>query len=262
MTGKKRNKANKVCFSNKKSRVFQEVNLQVQRQAVSMTSPLHHAVSRAREPRAWPPDCAPCGCCGAGAASVGGLSLDTGRLADILAQRIPREERRAGGIGHREYALRGTLHQSTRAHAVPHRSLLVDTAPGVQHKRLWWEKEQRWVKMRLSVSAMRTIARDGLEAVAAKNGVDLLSMPYIDASESRIQWKASQPVRPPMSRKGCAPRSLQCRSHCSPVASQRHHVAHGPQAQQRCGADHAKVSQYISNRLQLVQTVSLGVHGN
>ena len=112
MTGKKRNKANKVCFSNKKSRVFQEVNLQVQRQAVSMTSPLHHSVSRAREPRAWTPDCAPCGCCGAGAASVGGLSLDTGRLADILAQRIPREERRAGGIGHREYALRGTLHQA------------------------------------------------------------------------------------------------------------------------------------------------------
>ena len=29
VTGKKRNKANKVCFSNKKSRTFQEVNLQV-----------------------------------------------------------------------------------------------------------------------------------------------------------------------------------------------------------------------------------------
>ena len=29
MTGAKRNKANKVCFSNKKSRTFQQVNLQV-----------------------------------------------------------------------------------------------------------------------------------------------------------------------------------------------------------------------------------------
>ena len=68
----------------------------------------------------------------------------------------------------------------------------------MQKKRLYWEKEQRWVSLRLSVKAMRTIKKKGLDAVAEENGVDLYSLPYRDVSENRLQWKASNPARPPM----------------------------------------------------------------
>lgn len=48
------------------------------------------------------------------------------------------------------------------------------------------------------MKAMRTIKKKGLEEVAEENGVDLYSLPYRDVSENRLQWKASNPVRPPM----------------------------------------------------------------
>lgn len=68
----------------------------------------------------------------------------------------------------------------------------------LQKKRLYWEKEQRWVSLKLSVKAMRTIKKKGLDVVAEENGVDLYSLPYRDVSENRLQWKASNPARPPM----------------------------------------------------------------
>ena len=64
---------------------------------------------------------------------------------------------------------------------------------------MYWERAQRWVKMKLSTEAIRTIKRKGLEEVAKENGVDLWKLPYEDVSDARIQWLAQQPKRPPMS---------------------------------------------------------------
>ncbi|KAL6623466.1 hypothetical protein ACP70R_033345 [Stipagrostis hirtigluma subsp. patula] len=43
----------------------------------------------------------------------------------------------------------------------------------LQYKKLWWEEGKRFVKLRLSTKALKTIERDGLDAVARKAGIDL-----------------------------------------------------------------------------------------
>ncbi|CAM0958955.1 unnamed protein product [Alopecurus aequalis] len=43
----------------------------------------------------------------------------------------------------------------------------------LQYKKLWWEAGKRYVKLRLSTKALKTIERNGLDAVAKKAGIDL-----------------------------------------------------------------------------------------
>ncbi|XP_037471393.1 50S ribosomal protein L28, chloroplastic-like [Triticum dicoccoides] len=43
----------------------------------------------------------------------------------------------------------------------------------LQYKKLWWEAGKRYVKLRLSTKALKTIEKHGLDAVANKAGVDL-----------------------------------------------------------------------------------------
>ncbi|MUH00222.1 50S ribosomal protein L28 [Scytonema sp. UIC 10036] len=43
----------------------------------------------------------------------------------------------------------------------------------LQTKRIWWEGGNRWVKMRLSTTAIKTLDLKGLEAMAKEAGIDL-----------------------------------------------------------------------------------------
>ncbi|XP_061994591.1 large ribosomal subunit protein bL28c-like [Rosa rugosa] len=43
----------------------------------------------------------------------------------------------------------------------------------LQYKRIWWEGGKRFLKLRLSTKAIKTIEKNGLEAVAKKVGIDL-----------------------------------------------------------------------------------------
>ncbi|CAK8570705.1 unnamed protein product [Lathyrus sativus] len=43
----------------------------------------------------------------------------------------------------------------------------------LQYKRIWWEAGKRFLKLRLSTKALKTIEKNGLDAVAKKAGVDL-----------------------------------------------------------------------------------------
>jgi large subunit ribosomal protein L28 len=43
----------------------------------------------------------------------------------------------------------------------------------LQYKKLWWEEGKRFVKLRLSTKALKTIEKHGLDAVAKKAGIDL-----------------------------------------------------------------------------------------
>ncbi|KYC39420.1 50S ribosomal protein L28 [Scytonema hofmannii PCC 7110] len=43
----------------------------------------------------------------------------------------------------------------------------------LQSKRIWWEGGNRWVKMRLSTTAIKTLDKKGLEAMAKEAGIDL-----------------------------------------------------------------------------------------
>jgi len=43
----------------------------------------------------------------------------------------------------------------------------------LQNKRVWWESGKRWVKMRLSTKAIKTLETKGLEAMAKEAGINL-----------------------------------------------------------------------------------------
>jgi len=46
----------------------------------------------------------------------------------------------------------------------------------LQDKRVWWPQGNRWVKLRLSTKAIKTIDRKGLQAFAKESGIDLNKM--------------------------------------------------------------------------------------
>jgi len=48
--------------------------------------------------------------------------------------------------------------------------------PNIQSKRLWWAGGNRFVQVRLSTRALRTINKKGLSAVAAEAGIDLAKL--------------------------------------------------------------------------------------
>ena len=45
--------------------------------------------------------------------------------------------------------------------------------PNLQKKRVWWEEGERFVTLRLSTSALKTLRKKGLSQFAAEAGVDL-----------------------------------------------------------------------------------------
>jgi large subunit ribosomal protein L28 len=43
----------------------------------------------------------------------------------------------------------------------------------LQWKRVWWAQGNRWVRLRLSTKAIKTLEKNGLQAMAKAAGIDL-----------------------------------------------------------------------------------------
>lgn len=43
----------------------------------------------------------------------------------------------------------------------------------LQWKRIWWEEGKRWVKLRISTNAIKTLEKKGLAAMAKEAGINL-----------------------------------------------------------------------------------------
>jgi large subunit ribosomal protein L28 len=43
----------------------------------------------------------------------------------------------------------------------------------LQWKRIWWAEGNRWVKLRISTTAIKTLERKGIQAMAKEAGIDL-----------------------------------------------------------------------------------------
>mmetsp|Transcript_17743 Transcript_17743/g.58049 ORF Transcript_17743/g.58049 Transcript_17743/m.58049 type:complete len:198 (-) Transcript_17743:156-749(-) len=63
----------------------------------------------------------------------------------------------------------------------------------LQYKRVYWEREKRYIKLRISTKAMKTIEKKGLEAMAKEAGIDLYKLRYQDADPARAQWLEENP---------------------------------------------------------------------
>jgi large subunit ribosomal protein L28 len=45
--------------------------------------------------------------------------------------------------------------------------------PNLQNKRIWCESQNRFIRLRVSTSALRTLRRMTIEDFARKNGIDI-----------------------------------------------------------------------------------------
>lgn len=66
----------------------------------------------------------------------------------------------------------------------------------LQWKRVFWAKENRFVRLKLSTKAIKTLERNGLDAMAKEAGLDLYALPYQDASPARQEYVAKHPGSP------------------------------------------------------------------
>lgn len=58
----------------------------------------------------------------------------------------------------------------------------------------------RWVKLRISTRAIKSIEKKGLQAMADEAGIDLWKLPFEDARPARKEWLAANPANPPMAK--------------------------------------------------------------
>ena len=52
------------------------------------------------------------------------------------------------------------------------------------------------MRLRISTNALKTLNKVGLEEMAKRAGLDLMSLPYTDADPERAQWKAENGAEP------------------------------------------------------------------
>lgn len=70
--------------------------------------------------------------------------------------------------------------------------------PNLQYKKIFWPEGQRWVKLKVCTRALKTIEKNGLQAMAIEAGIDLWKLPFEDARPQRKEYLASRPALPPM----------------------------------------------------------------
>lgn len=57
-----------------------------------------------------------------------------------------------------------------------------------QTKNLFWEKENRWVKVKIAATTLKSIQKLGLDEMAKRHDIDLYKLPYSDYSDARRNW--------------------------------------------------------------------------
>lgn len=70
--------------------------------------------------------------------------------------------------------------------------------PNLQQKKVFWSYGQRWVSMKLCTKAIKSIEKNGLDAMAAEAGIDLWKLPFVDARPERLQYLAENAGKVPV----------------------------------------------------------------
>ncbi|GAX76154.1 hypothetical protein CEUSTIGMA_g3598.t1 [Chlamydomonas eustigma] len=60
--------------------------------------------------------------------------------------------------------------------------------PNLQAKKFYWANGQRWVNLRVSTKAIKTIEKNGLDSMAKEAGIDLWKLPFVDVRPERLQY--------------------------------------------------------------------------
>jgi large subunit ribosomal protein L28 len=70
--------------------------------------------------------------------------------------------------------------------------------PNLQDRRVYWATGKRWVSLRLSTRAIKTLERNGLDSMAAEAGIDLWKLPFTDARPERLAYLAENKGKVPV----------------------------------------------------------------
>lgn len=73
----------------------------------------------------------------------------------------------------RKCALTGKKANNAYAVSHSHRRTKKLQEANLQSKRVWWPQGNRWVKLRLSTKAIKTLKNRGVEAMAKEAGINL-----------------------------------------------------------------------------------------
>lgn len=73
----------------------------------------------------------------------------------------------------RKCALTGKKANNAYAVSHSHRRTKKLQEANLQTKRVWWPQGNRWVKLRLSTKAIKTLKTKGVEAMAKEAGINL-----------------------------------------------------------------------------------------
>ena len=126
---------------------------------------------------------------------VRGAALRRPRVAPRVApaQPLPVAPVALHGMSGRKCMLTGKKANNAMSgsfsHARNHRLQHVN----LQYKWIYWPEQQRYIRLRVSTKALKTIEKKGLEAMAAKVGLDLMSLRYRDARPERKDYVAENP---------------------------------------------------------------------
>lgn len=73
----------------------------------------------------------------------------------------------------RQCQLTGKKANNAFAVSHSHRRTKKTQEANLQWKRVWWAEGNRWVRLRLSTTAIKTLAKRGLAAMAKEAGINL-----------------------------------------------------------------------------------------
>eukprot|EP00243_Klebsormidium_subtile_P004260 TRINITY_DN18103_c0_g1_i1.p1 TRINITY_DN18103_c0_g1~~TRINITY_DN18103_c0_g1_i1.p1 ORF type:complete len:141 (+),score=19.36 TRINITY_DN18103_c0_g1_i1:162-584(+) len=97
--------------------------------------------------------------------SFANLSLSKPAIAPL--------ERYTGPVAKRVCDLTGKKANNKMIVTFSHKRIHKLQQPNLFMKRLWWEKKGKFVRMKLSASAIKSVDKHGLEEMAKKAGLDL-----------------------------------------------------------------------------------------
>lgn len=63
---------------------------------------------------------------------------------------------------------------------------------------VFWAAGQRWVTLRISTRAIKTIEKNGLDSMAREADIDLWKLPFEDARPERLQYLAENKGKVPV----------------------------------------------------------------
>ena len=75
----------------------------------------------------------------------------------------------------------------------------------LQYKRVYWPEQKRYIRLRISTKAIKTLNKVGLEKMAKDAGLDLMSLAYQQADEARAEWLAANAGEEPTRKDKRAP---------------------------------------------------------